>query len=110
MRNYLIFRKCLSLAVIAMLLSLPLVSITGDPALTSVKTTPTELAYTSHACDTGGFSLLKTEPEHSLGGGLSLSEDLQLAADPLQSSNPPRTLLPPQDVSSEVPIPPNIIS
>lgn len=110
MRIYPIFRKSLSLVVIAMLLSLPLVSITGNPDFVSAKTTPTELAYTSHEADTGGFSLIKTEPEHSLGGGLSLSEDLQLAAAPLQSSNSPRTLLPPQEVASEVPIPPNIIS
>ena len=112
MKNYPIFRKSLSLVVIAMLLSLPLVSITGDPDITSAKTTRTALAYT--ADDGGGagdFSLIKTEPQLPLGGGLSLPEKLQLVADCQRSlQQPSRTLLPPEEISPEVPIPPNINS
>jgi hypothetical protein len=105
------FHKCLALVVIAALLALPLVSITGDFALIPEKSALTDLAYTAHDGDFGWFSLIKTEPEHSLGGGLSLSEEMQLVGDNQQSSKyPPRILLPPQEISSEVPIPPNIIS
>lgn len=106
-----VIRKCLSLLVVIMLLSLPLVSITGDPHLNSPNDNDSELALT--ACDggAGNFSLLKTEPDLPLGGGLSLSEGLRFVTDCSPSSKKPlRTDTPPKEVFAEVPTPPNIHS
>lgn len=110
MSYFFIFRKSLSLVVIAMLLSLPLVSITGDARFASAKVTRTEVAFT--ACDSGvgDFSMLKAESELSSAGGLSLPEELRLADDQQSSKLPPRPALPPQEIIAEVPIPPNIHS
>jgi hypothetical protein len=92
-----------------MVLSLPLVSITGNPHLSPPKDYDTELALTAYDGGIGDFSLLKTEPELPLGGGLTLAEGLQFATNSSPSSKKKlRTDTPPKEVFAEVPTPPDI--
>jgi hypothetical protein len=111
MRNLSIFRKILPFAVIAALLSLPLVSIVEDSFLTSFADAISEASCLVNENGNTEDAFLKTQPELSFNADLAPAEELRLPGDRLQSlAKSAMAVLYREEIIYEIPLPPKIAS
>ena len=111
MRQLPLFRKIWPVVVIASMLSLPLVSIVEKSAVTPFESARFEIS--ALVLDGGSTEdcLLKTEPELSFNVDLIPAEEVRFPGDRLQALVKPAPAVPAlKDISSEIFIPPRIIS
>lgn len=111
MRHPAIIHKTVALAVIAVLLSLPVLSVTGGGVVSPFKPPATTLYFATNHNGGEELPFQKAEPEHPVSVELVENRVLLSIGEWRQASIlPPAVVFSPQDFSTEIYTPPEIAS